>query len=305
MLVQYVKKEGNYEFHEHFSVEKKLPSGVYKVELDAYQRPFLVETKIAIESYVQLPNSPVSFVKDKINEFLTEDVRKAFDKFGMIYKRGILLYGPPGTGKTAVVNQIIDMAVKEKDMVVLLCPHPNYVTAVVQKVREIEKTDRQFLVVWEEFEGYTRGCERQLLSLLDGITQLKNMIYLATTNYIDQIPQRIINRPSRFADIVEIGLPSLDIRRIFLTAKLKREPSYVEEWAIKTEGLTIDHIKDVILNVFVFGLTLDDAVIRAKNLLQKDDKSDAKAQEAWVDEECDLDEDCEKPISVGHSCTKG
>jgi len=288
LSVQYLRKGDNFEFSGQASLEKKLPAGVYSIKQDDMGNLFLKAEEIQTEILIDIPDSPMYSIMNKIDNFLTNDIKEAFKKYGMIYKRGILLYGPPGTGKTSVVNQVINIATQKKDMVVLLCPYAGWVKSVVEKVREIEQKDRPFMVVWEEFENVATHQESYVLSLLDGISQVGNIIYLATTNYIDSIPARIINRPSRFADVFEIGLPSANVRKLFLQSKLcKGDKIDVNLWVNQTEGFSIDHLKDLIINVFVLQMPFEHAIERMRKVGEDDKESDEKSNDDYDDEHDD------------------
>ena len=266
MKVQYVSKEGNFEFHDPFTVEHKLPAGVYRVDMNRLDEIYLRALKIETETLIELPNSPTSYVMHKIDNFLTDSIRKAFDRYGILYKRGILLYGPPGTGKTSVVNQIINLAVK-KDMIIFYNAPPDWIRQAAEFVREIEKDNRPIMVIWEEFESWIDNREDDILSLLDGISQINNIVYLATTNYIDKIPERIRNRPSRFADVVEVGYPNGATRKKFFESKIRKEDKVnIAKWVEETEGLSIDHLKDLIISVLVLGISFEDAIEKMRNL---------------------------------------
>jgi energy-coupling factor transporter ATP-binding protein EcfA2 len=257
--------------------EKRLPSGVYAIGSDM-GGPFLMKSTIYTENLISISDSMTSLVYDKVKHFLTDKVKEAYAKYGLLYKRGILLHGPPGTGKTTVVNQIIELATKEKDMLVFLNPSPGMVKSVAEIIRGIEKNSkRAILVVWEEFEELVDNDEGNILNLLDGILQVENIIYLATTNYLHRIPPRIVNRPSRFADLIEIGFPSANVRKQFFEAKIHKDDNVdIDLWVEKTDGLTIDHLKDIIISVLVLGLSLDDAIHKVKTLppLSQEDHDD-------------------------------
>jgi len=157
-------------------------------------------------------------------------------------------------------------------MVVLLNPNPNLVSDTVGYIRDIEQTDRAIMIIWEEFERWVNENEGCLLDLLDGVEQVDNAFYIATTNYIEQIPSRIRNRPSRFAEVKEIGAPNAELRRAFLEAKIHPEDKVdIDDWVERTEGFTIDYIKDVIISVLVLGLSLEDATSKLQTLKAEDE----------------------------------
>jgi len=54
-----------------------------------------------------------------------------------------------------------------------------------------------------------------VLNLLDGVKQVDNIIYIATTNYPELLEERILNRPSRFDRRFHIGTPSAEVRKFY------------------------------------------------------------------------------------------
>lgn len=270
-LTSYLFRNNAFEFATDFKQYKKLPSGVYNVTVDMQGRIYLTPENIQTETLIQLQDSVMADIYKNVDNFLTPKIKEGFDRYGLVYKRGFLLYGPPGTGKTSLLNQVINLCVEQKDIIVLRNPRPDLVNMVVQSVNTIEETKRTFMIIWEEFEGTVHKHEAYLLNLLDGLTQVQNVVYFATTNYIDKIPSRIRNRPSRFADVIEIGFPNRESRKTFLEAKLhKTDKIDVELWADLTEGLTLDHLKDLIISVCVIGLSFDVALTKVKKLKTED-----------------------------------
>ena len=147
---------------------------------------------------------------------------------------------------------------------------------MVNRIHAIQP-DVQILVIWEEFERYKRNTD--VLQLLDGGKQLNNVVYLATTNYIDQIPPRLRNRPSRFARLVEVGPPSAEARKAFLMNRIHPEDvdeNVVDEIVLKTEGWVIDHLTEFIRSHYVVGMSQDEAIsnINKMNGLDSDPEPD-------------------------------
>lgn len=270
-LTSYLFRNNSFEFATDFKQHQKLPSGVYNVSMDMQGRIYLNPEKIQTEKLIQLQDSVMADIYKNVDNFLTPKIKEGFDRYGLVYKRGFLLYGPPGTGKTSLLNQVINLCVEQKDIIVLRNPRPDLVNMVVQNINTIEKTRRTFMIIWEEFEGTVHQHEAHLLNLLDGLTQVQNVVYFATTNYIDKIPSRIKNRPSRFADVVEIGFPNRASRKMFLENKLHKDDKIdIEKWADATEGLSLDHLKDLIISVCVIGLTFEQALEKVSKLRSDD-----------------------------------
>ena len=160
----------------------------------------------------------------------SKDVLKSF---GIRHVKGILLYGPPGTGKTLIARQISKMIdnngpepIKVNGPEIL----NKYVGASEENIRKLfeaaekeqkEKGDDSHLhvIIFDEIDAICkqRGSNRgstgvhdtvvnQLLSKLDGVDQLNNILVIGMTNRKDMIDEALL-RPGRFEVHMPIGLP--------------------------------------------------------------------------------------------------
>ena len=152
-------------------------------------------------------------------------------KLGVKHAKGVVLHGPPGTGKTLIARKIGE---------ILNCHEPKIVNGpeVFSKfVGQAEENVRNLfgdaeaeqaakgdesqlhLIIFDEFDAICkqRGASRdntgsadnvvnQLLSKIDGVKVLNNVLLIGMTNRLDLIDEAIL-RPGRFEVKVEIGLP--------------------------------------------------------------------------------------------------
>lgn len=173
-------------------------------------------------------------------------------KLALKHVKGVLLYGPPGTGKTLIARKIGE---------ILNCHEPKivngpevfnkFVGGTEENIRKLfadaekeqaEKGDqsRLHLIIFDEFDAICkqRGAVRdstgvndnvvnQLLSKIDGVNSLNNVLLVGMTNRLDLIDEAIL-RPGRFEVHVEIGLPD--------------EPGRVEIFRIHTRGMRENNI---------------------------------------------------------------
>lgn len=178
-----------------------------------------------------------------------------YEKYGFLHRRGYLLYGPPGTGKTVVLRQIAEGMVKRGGIVLWSPCVPAYYTKAIRQLRQVEP-ELPVLMVMEDLDDVVRNYEEDLLSLADGGDAQNRVVLVATTNYIDRLPPRVIKRPRRFDRIVEItGLP-ISVRRIYFARKL--DVAEVEQYALATEGLTFAALPEVILATKIYGRGLEE-----------------------------------------------
>ena len=169
-------------------------------------------------------------------------------KLGVNHVRGVLLYGPPGTGKTLIARQIGKM-LNGKEPKVVNGPEvlSKYVGQSEENVRalfadaEIEQRERGddsdlHIIIFDEIDaickqrGTTGGntgvgdtVVNQLLSKIDGVDSLNNILLIGMTNRKDMLDEALL-RPGRLEVHVEISLPNLEGRVEILrihTAKMR------------------------------------------------------------------------------------
>lgn len=250
-----------------------LPPGHYKV---AYQE---WNDELNLTKFVPKMDEILNLGCKEYNEavnvtarFLLPETAVAYAANGFLLKRSFLLYGPPGTGKSVLANKIADLAVEQKDAIAI---YPTEFEALSRMLEVLDQTDKdRFKVIaLEEFDSLiSRRDEADWTTLLDGQFQSSNRLVLATTNNIEQLPQRLL-RPGRFSSVVSIPALTPEGRLTFLNKKglnAKLAASIVE----KTDEFTIDDLKEVVQSVVLLGQDLDNAIkaIRGVKNLGKNDE---------------------------------
>ncbi|KAG8218986.1 P-loop containing nucleoside triphosphate hydrolase protein [Butyriboletus roseoflavus] len=170
------------------------------------------------------------------------------EKLGIQHVKGILLHGPPGTGKTLIARQIGKMLNAREPKVVNGPEVLNkYVGASEENIRKLfedaekeykEKGDESGLhiIIFDELDAIfkQRGSTNngtgvgdtvvnQLLSKMDGVDKLNNILVIGMTNRPDMIDEALL-RPGRLEVHMEISLPDADGRYQILrihTAKMR------------------------------------------------------------------------------------
>lgn len=262
MSVKILQENDKFHFVDNRSLKKEVPSGVYKIRA-GLEGVYLQQTKITCSKIVDLPSPEFKQLTERMTKFLLPETRAKYKSYGALYKQGILLHGKPGCGKTVLVNRIAAEALS-KGAIVLFDPNPDYVTDIIEKLSKTNP-DTLVVVILEEFDNTVKqGYEDTYLKILDGQVQRDNTIYLATTNYKDRIPARLL-RAGRLGLHIEMGLPNKESKLFFLKDK-NLTPKETQEIIDSSEGLTIDELNDIGLAVKCLGYSASEALNQLKSL---------------------------------------
>lgn len=265
------------------TVLNRLPAGVYEVNATQQGEIYFSKIKTNHDALIDLPSQEYDQVIKEIGLFMLPETRALFDKYGYVYKRSALLYGPPGTGKTCIVNRLANNVVAEGG-IALFSPNPALLEESF-KILDAIQPETRVMVIFEELDQLMARYESQLLNILDGEIQKSNVIYIATTNYIDKIPVRI-RRPGRFSSVVKVSFPTDETRLFYLKNKLGEGVIDFDHWISKTSGFSIDELKETVLSVLCLNADIDvicDRVRENKKSGELDPERDEDEEEEWDD----------------------
>lgn len=242
--------------------------GYYDIVVDQNGRLIYVPVRPRTDELVVFPDSASEAVLAGISDFWDREDR--FKKYGLPFKRGILLYGPPGSGKSCTL-QLVARDVVERDGLVVTFPRDcGLFLAAYRALRDIQP-DTPLVVLMEDFETTLRHVnESQLLNLLDGVESLHKVLFIATTNYPETLAERVINRPSRFDVRIRVDNPGATVRRLYLDRLLQEgDVIDVDRYVRDTAGMSLAHVKELFVSVHVLG---NDYQLTVRRLAQMREK---------------------------------
>jgi transitional endoplasmic reticulum ATPase len=168
--------------------------------------------------------------------------------------KGILLTGPPGTGKTLLAKAVATES--EANFISVKGPElfSKWVGETEKGIREVFRKARQAaptVLFFDEIDSLApiRGSDAgthvteqavsQLLTELDGLEELRNVIILAATNRAELIDPAVL-RPGRFDSVITVPMPELEARKQIAAIQLRGKPTTVDPSVIaeKTEGFS-------------------------------------------------------------------
>jgi len=211
--------------------------------MDGYKE---VQPTAMREVMIEVPNikwddvGGLESVKRELREAIEWPLKfpEMFKRMGIKPPRGIFLYGPPGTGKTLLAKAVATES--EANFISVKGPEifSKWVGESEKAIRETFRKARQAapcIVFFDEIDAVAprRGMDvgshvtetvvNQLLTEMDGLEELKEVVVIAATNRPDMVDSALL-RPGRFDKLVMIPAPDLETRKKIFEVHTKRVP---------------------------------------------------------------------------------
>jgi len=327
----------DFKLHEDEAIPQDVLERLFITQKDFQDALKVVRPSAMREVLVEIPNikwgdiGGLEDMKQELREAVEWPLKQpqAFTRLGVKPPRGILMYGPPGTGKTLLAKAVAN----ESGANFILVKGPELLSKWVgeseKAVREVFHKARQTsptIVFFDEVDALapkrgmggdnnvTERVVNQLLTEMDGLVELNDVVVIAATNRPDMVDPALL-RPGRFDRMLYSPIPDRDARELIFKVHTQAMPLASEvdlnSLADQTEGYVGADIQGICREAAIFALRKNkDAVTVAmgdfENALKKVSPSVTKEmEEAYLGMEQKLKSThakalrLEKPVYVG------
>ncbi len=246
--------------------EERVPPEILEkmeVTMDDFSNAFREVTPTAMrEVYIEVPSvhwdevGGLEDVKEALREAVEWPIKKPeiFTNMGITPPKGVLIYGPPGCGKTLLARVVATES--EANFISIKGPEifSKWVGESEKAIREIfrkARTASPAVIFLDEVDsivprrgggsdsGVSERVISQLLTELDGLEPLQNVVVIAATNRPDIIDPALM-RPGRFDRLIYIPPPDDTSRQQILkiyTKKIPMDPMVsIDALTVATKG---------------------------------------------------------------------
>ena len=275
------------------ALPEKILEKLYVTQQDFKEALKVVRPSAMREVLVEVPNvkwtsiGGLEDVKQELKEAVEWPLKnpQVFSRMGVSPPKGILLYGAPGTGKSLLAKAVATES--EANFILVKGPEllSKWVGESEKAMRAIFKKARQTcptIICFDEIDSIaprrgayaggshvTESVVNQLLTEMDGLEELNDVVIIATSNRPDMIDTALL-RPGRFDRIIHTPVPDEKTRVEIFNFHTKNMPlkdAKIETLAKKTDGYVGADIEAVCREAAMLALRND---LKAKEITMKD-----------------------------------
>jgi transitional endoplasmic reticulum ATPase len=219
--------------------EERVPPSVLEkmeIRMEDFLNAYKEITPTAMrEVYIEVPTvhwndiGGLQEVKQELNEVVEWPLKnpEIFNRLGIKPPKGILLYGPPGCGKTLLARAVATES--EANFITIKGPEifSKWVGESEKAIREVFRKGRMAaptVIFFDEIDslvprrglgfadsGVTERVISQLLTEMDGIVTMEDIVIIAATNRPDIVDPAVL-RPGRFDRLIYVPQPDENSR---------------------------------------------------------------------------------------------
>jgi len=251
-----------------------LPSGLYEMGVSPSGMLWVKEQIMRQGEIVDLLGGPGYDLIEDIKRF--QGQAEEYQKLGFPHRRGYLLHGPPGTGKTTMMLQVAKHFIAQNSLAIMVS-NPRGIISAMEKLREVD--NRLVLLLIEDLDNMLNYQEAEFLQLTDGLTDASSQtVLIATTNYLERIPDRVSKRPGRIDrrfKVLGLALP----QREYLLDRWGVSQSGIEQLGPATDGYTVAMLKELVIQIMINRIPPGEALQGLSRLLADEDEEDENEKE--------------------------
>ena len=239
-----------------------------------------IEPSALREVFVEVPNvtwddvGGLEDTKERLRETIQWPLAypQVFEQMDMQAAKGVLMYGPPGTGKTLLAKAIANES--QSNFISIKGPEllNKFVGESEKGVREVfekARANAPTVVFFDEIDsiatergqrsgdsGVGERVVSQLLTELDGLEELEDVVVIATTNRPDLIDPALL-RPGRLDRHIHVPVPDEEGRRRIFEVHTRSKPLAddvdLDDLAARTDGYVGADIEAVCREASMFA----------------------------------------------------
>ena len=278
--------------------EERVPPSVLEkmeVRMEDFLNAYKEITPTAMrEVYIEVPTVHWSDIGglEEVKQDLSEAVEwplkspEIFKRLGIKPPKGILLYGPPGCGKTLLARAVATES--EANFITIKGPEvfSKWVGESEKAIREVFRKARMAaptVIFFDEIDsllprrglgfadsGVTQRVISQLLTEMDGIVTLEDIVVIAATNRPDIVDPAVL-RPGRFDRLIYVPQPDeksrLEIFNIYTKNMPLTKDVDVAHLATVTKNYSGADIEALCREAAMYALRID---VNAKEVTMTD-----------------------------------
>lgn len=179
---------------------------------------------------------------------------KALKERGVSIPKGVILFGEPGNGKSLLIKEIIRCS--EAPVYIFKGDQLN----IVESINEMFKSAREAghaIIIIDELDlliNKERRVVRALQENLDGVESSDDILVLAATNYLDEIPSPLL-RNGRLEKLIKVPYPTGEealklLKKHFNEFKVALPSDFDdEEVALSLNGISCAGVKSIVNDI--------------------------------------------------------
>lgn len=219
-----------------------------------------------------LPESLLAEIRGDVARFFSSC--DSYARYGIAWRRGVLLSGAPGNGKTHTVKALVNESGVSCLYVRSFRSCPSCTERNMHEVFDRARRAAPCIVVLEDLDALVDKQSRSFfLNELDGFAPNHGVLVLATSNYPEKIDPALVDRPGRFDRRYEIGPPAEAERRLAidrwnkgLLPEMRASVEGVEAAVAATDGFSFAYLKELLVTAMTERAQCDLAGERGRSM---------------------------------------